>query len=125
MAYISSYKDLIVWQRSIELVKEVFVVTAKFPKSELYGIISQMRRAAVAIPSNIAEGYGRRSTKSYIQFYAIAYGSALELETQILISRELGLAHPDQFKKVDSLLLEVCKMLNAMITKLKKLETEG
>lgn len=101
------------------------MLTAIFPKSELYGIISQMRRAGVAIPSNIAEGYGRRSTKSYIQFYAIAYGSALELETQILISRELGLADPGQFKKVDSLLLEVCKMLNAMITKLKKLETEG
>lgn len=125
MSYISSYKDLIVWQKSIELVKEVFILTKRFPKSELYGIVSQMRRSAVAIPSNIAEGYGRKSTKSYIQFYAIAYGSALELETQILISKELGFASLNQFERVDSLLLEVCKMLNAMIMKMKKLETNG
>lgn len=66
--YIKSYKELIVWQKSIQLVKEVFILTNKFPKSELYGLISQMRRAAIAIPSNIAEEYGRRSTKEYAQF---------------------------------------------------------
>ena len=125
MSYIVSYKDLIVWQKSFELVKEVYILTAKFPNSELYGIVSQMRRCAVSIPSNIAEGYGRKSTKSYIQFYAIAYGSALELETQVLISKELKFVNLDQFEKVDNLLLEVCKMLNAMITKMKKLETNG
>ncbi len=122
MSYIKSYKELIVWQKSIKLVEEVFILTAKFPRSELYGIISQMRRAAVAIPSNIAEGYGRKSTKSYTQFYAIAYGSALELETQVLISKRLKLAHLDNFEQVDNLLDEVCKMLNSMIIKMKKLE---
>ncbi len=125
MGYISSYKDLIVWQKSFKLVKEIYVLTAKFPNSELYGIVNQMRRCAVSIPSNIAEGYGRKSTKSYIQFYAIAYGSALELETQILISKELKFSSLEKFEKVDNLLLEVCKMLNAMITKMKKLETNG
>ena len=125
MGYINTYKDLIVWQKSFLLVKEIFALTAKFPKSEFYGIVSQMRRCAVSIPSNIAEGYGRKSTKSYIQFYAISYGSALELETQVLISKELKFANSDQFEKVDNLLLEVCKMLNAMITKMKKLETNG
>ncbi len=122
MSYIKSYKELIVWQKSFELVKEVFILTGKFPQSELYGIVSQMRRAAVAIPSNIAEGYGRRSTKSYTQFYAIAFGSALELETQTLLSKELKLAPQENFKKVDNLLIEVCKMLNAMITKMRRLD---
>ena len=78
-----------------------------------------MRRAAIAIPSNIAEGYGRRSTKSYIQFYAIAYGSALELETQLLIAKRLEMAGSQNFTKSEGLLIEVCKMLNAMIIKLK------
>ena len=119
MTYISSYKDLIVWQKAIELVKEIYILTKIFPAEELYGIISQLRRAAIAIPSNIAEGYGRRSTKSYIQFYAIAYGSALELETQIIIAKQLNLAPEKNFMKVDALLLEVSKMLNALITKLK------
>lgn len=122
MSYIKSYKELIVWQKSFELVKEVFTLTGKFPQSELYGIVSQMRRAAVAIPSNIAEGYGRRSTKSYTQFYAIAFGSALELETQTLLSKELKLAPQENFKKVDNLLIEVCKMLNSMITKMRRID---
>ncbi len=122
MSYIKSYKELIVWQKSFELVKEVFILTGKFPQSELYGMVSQMRRAAISIPSNIAEGYGRRSTKSYAQSYAIAYGSALELETQTLLSKELKLALPESFNKVDNLLLEVCKMLNSMIIKIRRLD---
>ena len=107
----------------MRLVKEVFLLTGSFPSSEIYGIVSQMRRAAVAIPSNIAEGYGRRSTKSYTQFYAISYGSALELETQLLISKDLRLAELKDFTPAEELLFEVCKMLNSMITKLKELKT--
>ncbi len=122
MSYIKSYKELIVWQKSFELVKEVFILTGKFPQSELYGIVSQMRRAAISIPSNIAEGYGRKSTKSYTQSYAIAYGSALELETQTLLSKELKLAPLENFNKVDNLLIEVCKMLNSMITKMRRID---
>lgn len=125
MAYIQSYKQLIVWQKSIQLVKEIFILTSKFPKAELYGIIAQMRRSAISIPSNIAEGYGRRSTKSYAQFYAIAYGSALELETQIIIAKELQMTSKDNFDAADNLLVEVSKMLNAMITKMRQLNTSG
>lgn len=123
--YIKSYKELIVWQKSVELVEQIFLLTNLFPKSELFGITSQMRRAAVSIPSNIAEGYGRKSTKSYTQFYSIAYGSALELETQLIISKKLKLAPEKEFQKADDLLTEVSKMLNSMISKFKKLNTDG
>lgn len=119
--YIRSYKELIVWQKSIQLVKEVFLLTVIFPKSEIYGIIAQMRRAAVSIPSNIAEGYGRKSTKDYIRFYSIAFGSALELETQVIIAKELNFAKKEDFVKVDKLLEEVLKMLNKMTTQMKKI----
>ncbi len=117
MVYLQSYKELIVWQKSIELVKEIFLLTSKFPKSELYGLISQMRRASVAIPSNIAEGYGRKHKKEYHQFLSIAYSSALELETQMIISKQLNLTNSRHFSISESLLLEVLKMLNVMIAK--------
>lgn len=125
MSYIKSYKELIVWQKSIQLVKEIFTLTSKFPNSELYGLTSQMRRAAVAIPSNIAEGYGRGSIKSYTQFYAIAYGSALELETQIIIAKDLRMAKNEDFIRSGELHLEVSKMLNSMINKMKQLKASG
>lgn len=118
MSYIKSYKELVVWQKAMELVKRIFNLTGKFPKSELYGLVSQMRRASVAIPSNIAEGYGRRSRKEYRQFYSIAYGSALELETQLILSKDLSLAPKRSFKKSEVLLTEVLKMLNSMTRKL-------
>jgi len=86
-----SYKELVVWQKSIALVKVIYELTKNFPRSEQFGVVSQMRRAAVSIPSNIAEGYGRKSSKEYKQFYSIAYGSALELDTQLIICRELEL----------------------------------
>lgn len=121
MTYIKSYKELIVWQKSIKLVKEIFILTNKFPKSELYGLTSQMRRSAVAIPSNIAEGYGRKSSKEYAQFYSIAYGSALELETQIIISKELSFTPLTNFDKVDLLLEEVSRMLNTMTSQMRQL----
>lgn len=123
MSYLKSYKELIVWQKSIKLVKEVFLLTDKFPKSETYGLISQMRRAAVSIPSNIAEGYGRKSPKEYAQFYSIAYGSTLELETQLIISKELSFIKPEDFRKVNSLLEEVAKMLNSLTSKMRKLNS--
>lgn len=117
--YLKSYKELIVWQRSIQLVKEIFILTEKFPRTEIYGIISQMRRAVVAIASNIAEGYGRRSRKEYAQFFSIAYGSALELETQIIISKELKLAPDEAFTQAELYLDEVLRMLNTMTGKMK------
>lgn len=114
---IESFKELIVWQRSIELVKEIYKITGDFPKSELYGLISQMRRAAISIPSNIAEGYKRKNLGEYIQFLSIADASAAELETQIIISKELF--STVNFSKIESLLVEVQKMLTVLIRKLK------
>ena len=112
---IQSYKELIVWQKSIQLVKEIYKLTLLFPKSEQFVIISQIHRAAISIPSNTAEGYARRSHKEYLQFYAIAYGSALEVETQLIISKELGLAPAESFRKLEELLIEVIKMLYVMV----------
>ena len=116
---IKSYKELIVWQKSIKLVKEIFILTAKFPKSELYGIVSQMRRSAVSIPSNIAEGNGRNSRKEYCHSLSIAFGSALELETQLIIAKELNFVRGDEFMKIEQLLDEILRMLNSLREKMR------
>ncbi|KKT21359.1 MAG: S23 ribosomal protein family protein [Parcubacteria group bacterium GW2011_GWB1_43_8] len=115
---INSYKDLIVWQRAIELVVEIYKLTDKFPKSEIYGLVSQMRRSAVSIPSNIAEGRRRGTKKDYRNFLVIAYGSGAELETQIIISKKLSFGIMD-YSKADSLLDETMKMLNKFLSALK------
>lgn len=86
MGYIRSYKEPKVWQKSVELTKEIYLITAKFPRSELYGLTSQMRRASVSVPSNIAEGYSRKSINAYTQFYPIAYGSAMGVRNPVAIS---------------------------------------
>ena len=112
---IKSYKDLLIWQKGIEIVKETYLLCDKLPNKELYGLQSQMKRAAVSIPSNIAEGYGRNYTQNYIQFIKIARGSLLELETQVIISKELGLVNDSQYSKLISLIIEENKMLNAFI----------
>ncbi len=116
---IYSYKDLIVWQRAMELVVTVYELTSKFPREEIYGLTSQMRRAAVSIPSNIAEGRRRGTRKDFRQFLIIAYGSGAELETQIEISKQLSLGKALDYHKVDSLLTEVMKMLNKILSSLK------
>lgn len=122
-----SYKDLIVWQRSMELVIAVYELTEQFPQEEIYGLTSQMRRSAVSIPSNIAEGRFRGTKKDYLQFLRISYGSGAELETQIEIAKRLPNLKNLDYLKVDILLEEVMKMLNVMIRKfnpkLKKLES--
>ena len=115
---LNSYKDLIVWNRSIELVKEIYRVTSLLPKSELYGLTAQMRRAAVSIPSNIAEGYTRKHRQEYIQFIRIAFGSGAELETQLTIAKTLELAPAQEFDNAEKLLKEVMRMLNKLINTL-------
>lgn len=110
----TSHKDLIVWQKSIELVVEIYRMTAKFPKSELFGIVMQMRKAVISIPSNIAEGYGRKSRKEKDQFYLVSFSSGLELETQMIIAKRLGFITEKESSKADSLLDEVLRMLNKM-----------
>lgn len=113
----NSYRDLIVWQKSILLVEEVYKITRELPKSEVYGLASQLQRASVAIPSNIAEGYNRGHSKEYIQFLSIAYGSGAEVETQLIIFEKL---YPDiKCETAKNLNLEILKMLNALINKLK------
>ena len=116
---INSYKELIVWQKSFKLVKQLYEITKAFPKAEIYGIISQIRRAAVSIPSNIAEGFVRKSKKEFSQFVAIAFGSGAELETQLLLAKELGFITEQEFVATNSLLQEVMKMLNSLLSKLK------
>ena len=114
--YLESYKQLEVWKRSIELVKEIYRITDQLPKSELYSLVSQMRRAAISIPSNIAEGYKRRNLGEYVQFLSIADASAAELETQIIIAKELY--SNINLSKAESLLEETQKMLTVIIRKL-------
>jgi len=116
---INSYKDLIVWQKSMELVVEIYKLTDLFPKTELYGIISQMRRCSISMPSNIAEGRRRGSRKDYRQFLIIAYGSGAELETQIEISKRLNYCSHKECEKIDQLILEVMRILNKIISSLK------
>ena len=112
---INSYKDLLVWQRSIELVGEIYQVTEFFPREEVYGLTNQIRRSAVSIPSNIAEGRYRGTKNDFLHFLRIAYGSGAELETQIIIAKRLDKTSKLNYARIDSLLLEVMKMLNVMI----------
>ena len=116
---VKTYKDLIVWQRAMELVREIYLLTDKFPRDELYGLVSQMQRAAVAIPSNIAEGYLRRHRKEYVQFLSISLGSAAELETQVIICKSLAKFKNLDFSKAESQIIEVMKMLYVLIERIK------
>lgn len=116
---VKTYKDLIVWQKAMDLVKEIYLLTEKFPKDELFGLRSQMERAAVSIPSQIAEGYMRKHRKEYLQFLSISLGSAAELETQILICKSINKFEYLNFTKAENLLEEVLKMLYVMIEKIK------
>ena len=113
-----TYKDLIVWQKGIALVSQVYRLTQAFPKEELYGLTSQLRRAAVSIPSNLAEGQGRLSTREFRQFTAIAKGSLHELETQLIIARDLG--YLDMTHPVFEQLSEVARLLNGLLNSLSK-----
>ena len=116
---ISSYKDLDVWQRAISLVTDIYKITGSFPREELFGLTSQIRRATCSVPLNIAEGWGRESTKSYIQFLKISRGSILEVETCLLICKNLNYISLDEYIKIDSQIEIVSKMLNALIKSLK------
>ncbi|MCB1221045.1 MAG: four helix bundle protein [Planctomycetales bacterium] len=108
---IESVEDLIVWQRSFDLVDDVYRLTRTFPKEELYGLTSQIRRAAVSIPANIAEGYGRFSGKDYSRFLAIAHGSARELETLLKLSVRVNVAKQDAIRPALARLEECRRML--------------
>ncbi len=115
---VNSYKDLTVWQRAVQLSLAVYRLSSGFPDEERYGLTSQLRRAGVSVPSNIAEGYGRGTRKEYKQFLAIARGSTLEVQTQLIIANELGSCDLPEFKQTEGLAEEVSKMLYSLIGKL-------
>jgi len=113
-----SYQDLLVWQKGIQLAKEVYAVTKYFPLDERFGLISQIKRAAISIPSNIAEGQCRGTKKDFTQFLRIAYGSAAELKTEIILAKELSFIKDSDYEQIISKITEIEKMLNALIQSL-------
>jgi len=115
---IKNFKDLRIWQESIRLVKDIYLLTKNFPKDETYGLTSQMRRSAVSIPSNIAEGFRRYHNKEYKQFLYITLGSCAELETQIIISHDLEYINENIKEKVTEKIKYICKMVYKLIKKL-------
>jgi four helix bundle protein len=112
---IRTYRDLNIWKTAIELVKSVYKTTDKFPRQEMYGLISQMRRAAVSIPSNVAEGFRRFHNKEYRQFLYMSLGSCAELETQITIARELNYLTTDSETQLLEKLDHICRMTSNLI----------
>lgn len=114
---IVSYKDLIVWQKAVDLTEAIYDLTKDFPATEQYGLTSQMRRSAVSVASNIAEGKTRRTQKDFHNFLGVAFASAAELETQIIISKRLGYGKNEKYIIVDSVFGEVVRMLNSIFHK--------
>lgn len=115
---VRSYRELKVWKKGIELIKMIYVLTQSFPRSEVYGLGSQMQRAAVSIPSNIAEGQGRQHTGEFRQFLYIAIGSAAELDTQLVVAVELQYLDAKNAQPIFDLILEIRKMIYGLISKL-------
>lgn len=115
-----SYQDLIVWRKGIDLVEEIYSLTMYLPNSEKYGLIPQMRRSAISIPANIAEGWGRKSTGNFIQYLNISSGSLAELMTQLEIVKRLKLVDISEITKSESLGIEISKMLFVLIKNLEK-----
>ena len=114
----TGFENLEVWKKSIILVKEVYTLVKLFPKEENYALSDQVRRSVVSIPSNIAEGSGRNSPKEFVQFLYIALGSINELETQLIIAKEIG--YLKDIEEIRNKILEIKKMLNSLITSIKK-----
>ena len=115
-----TYKELIAWQKGIELVLLAYKITQKFPKEELYALADQIKRSSVSIPSNIAEGFGRHSDNDFIRFLNISRGSLFELQTQLEISFRLDFIKSEDYEVTMQLAVEIDKMLNALISKIKQ-----
>ena len=118
MEKIKSFRDLRIWQQGIEIVKEIYLLTAQFPKDEVYGLTSQMKRAAISIPSNVAEGFKRLHSKEFRQFLHVALGSAAELETLLVIANELNLINEAQLNISITKLQYISKMISSLLNKL-------
>jgi len=117
---LKNFKELKVWQKSYKLCLKVYKITKKFPKIEVYSFTSQMRRAALSIPCNIAEGYGRKTTPDYLRFLYMSYGSICELETQILLSGDLEYIDTESLSELQSDIGEVERMLKALIKSIER-----
>jgi four helix bundle protein len=117
-----THKDLNVWRDSIDLVTTIYEITQGFPKEEVYGLTNQIRRSAISIPSNIAEGAGRKSNKEFLQFLYYAMGSLAELETQIVIAYNLSYLPEENKEQLDEKLVLISKMLSGLITSVRKKE---
>jgi four helix bundle protein len=117
---IQHYRQLIAWQKSMDLVMHVYELTSIFPKEEVYGLTSQLRRAAVSVPSNIAEGQGRGSTKEFLHHLSIAHGSLLEVETQVLIAESLNYFDSDQSNAILEKTAETGRLINGLARALKQ-----
>ena len=115
-----THKDLRVWQQSIEMVTSIYKMTKAFPKDEIFGLVSQMRRAAVSVPSNIAEGYARGTDKEKLHFLRISSGSMSEIETQLMLSLKLGYIGQETYSELSEQITSVWKQLNALISSIKK-----
>jgi four helix bundle protein len=111
---VRNYRDLTVWQKGMEVVELVYTATREWPKEELYGLTNQVRRAAVSVPSNIAEGQGRASTKEFLHHLSIARGSMLEVETQVLLARRLGYSSPEVLDHLLICTAEVGRLINGL-----------
>ncbi|MGB3535841.1 MAG: four helix bundle protein [Microcoleaceae cyanobacterium] len=118
MSNISNFKDLRVWQNGMDIAEKCYFLTQLFPKSELYGMVQQIRRSAVSIPANIAEGYGRRYRREYVRFLNIAQGSINELETHLILSVNVGLCEHQPTEVIINLLEQESKMIVTLIRKL-------
>lgn len=110
-----THKDLEVWQKAMAFVTDVYYQTGNFPKEEMYGLVSQLRRSAISIPSNIAEGAARQSNKEYIQFLYVALGSLMELDTQLCIAKNLNFLSDENVNDLQTKADEIGKMLNGLI----------
>ena len=117
---LKNYKELMVWQKFYQLCLDIYSVTRKFPKEEIYGLSAQMRRAAVSLPSNIAEGYGRRTTADSVRYPYIAYGSICELETQVLLAKDLDYIHGSELNGLQQALGDVERALKGLIKSLER-----
>jgi four helix bundle protein len=115
---IRTFRDLLIWQKLIKLVTQIYEVTKIFPKEEAFGLTSQMRRCAVSIPSNIAEGHGRNSTRDYLRFLQIATGSLYELQTQLVIANNLSFFSEEAFISLEENAREIERMLSSFVRKL-------
>ena len=115
-----THKDLRVWQQSIEMVTSIYLLTQTFPKEELFGLVSQMRRASVSVPSNIAEGYARGTDKEKLHFLRVSSGSMSEVESQLMLSLNLGYINQEKYNELAEAISSIWKQLNALISSIKK-----